>query len=232
MRSSGNNAFTCCTRCAKVAKRCQPLIIYGKGLCKLASFTVMADLRMSTKESTSESAWQSKTSDSEPGVRPTEFSRCLIFSLLMFFVVIHAIKAVFQGNHSMEAPFPSQYLAVIRSFVLYRPLLLPNGLHLDGKRERCGIRQVEPTCKSFTTGEPICRFPANPALSVPNCNLQLCRVVSGVIYLHELGVIHGDLKGVCLDNCNPPLFLVDHASRQISSSTTMVRPSLRTLVSQ
>ena len=150
-------------------------------------------------------------------------------------VVIYAVNVitvVLQGNHHLEASFPFQHLAVIGGFVLYEPLFLPNGLFLDEKREHCGIRQVESGCKSSTTGEPIRHFPANPALSVPNCDPQLCGVVSGVIYLHELGVIHGDLKGVCLNSCNPRFRPADHASRQISLSTTTVPPSLRTSASQ
>ena len=168
-----------------------------------ASFIVMAGSQMSAKESISDVMSPSNTSDSERGMRPTEFSRYLILSLVPLSVVIHVIKAVLQGNHSLEEPFPSQYLAVIGSFVLYSPLFLPNGLPLDGTWERCGICQIEPRRKSFTVGEPVHHFPAIPALSVPDCDPQLCGVVSGVIYLHEHGIIHGDLKGVCLDIVAP-----------------------------
>ena len=48
-------------------------------------------------------------------------------------------------------------------------------------------------------------------------NLQLSETVSGVIYLHELGIVHGDLKGVSV------MFLMHHCftdkqSREASSS--------------
>ena len=164
-----------------------------------ASFTVMAGSRMSAKESTSDIMWPSNTSGLGREMVTTEFSRYLIFSLVLLFVLIHAIKAVLQGNHNLEGPFPSKYPAVIGSFVLYSPLFLPDGLLLDGKWEYCGIRQIEPRRKSFTVGESVRRLPTIPALSVPGCDLQLCGAVSGVIYLHEHGIIHGDLKGVCLD---------------------------------
>ena len=56
--------------------------------------------------------------------------------------MIDITKVVLQGNHNLEARFSFQYLAVIGGFVLHEPLFLPNGLPLDEKRERCGIRQV------------------------------------------------------------------------------------------
>ena len=36
------------------------------------------------------------------------------------------------------------------------------------------------------------------------CGLQLSEVMSGVAYLHELGIIHGDLKGVIFDVLDGP----------------------------
>ena len=78
----------------------------------------------------------------------------------------------------------------VRSFVLHGSILFPHGLRLDGKWECDGIHQVQPRRKPFAAGEPTRYFP-DPVLNVP----QLSGVMSGVSYLHDLGVVHGDLKG-------------------------------------
>ena len=56
--------------------------------------------------------------------------------------------------------------------------------------------------------------------------------MAGANYLHKLGVIHGDFKGVRLNSCSSLFRLVDRVSRRIYSWMTMGSPSLRTLVSR
>ena len=75
---------------------------------------------------------------------------------------------------------------------------------MDAQRERDGIHQVQYKGKPFAVGEPTYRFPTNFALTILNV-LQLAEVMSGVVYLHELGIIHGDLKGVP-QNIHDPFF--------------------------
>ena len=100
---------------------------------------------------------------------------------------------------------------------------------MDAQRECDGIHQVQYKCKPFVVGEPTYRFPTNFALTIRNI-LQLAEVMSGVVYLHKLGIIHGDLKGVP-QNIRSPFFLTNRLSRRISLSTTTVLLGLQTLVS-
>ena len=136
--------------------------------------------------------------------------------------------AVLSGNHSLEAPFPPQRLAVVGGFVLCGSLLLSHSLRLDAKWECDGICQVQSGRKPFGAGESTRCFP-NSVLSVLD-GPQLSGVMSGASYLHDLGVVHGDLKGVRFGNLHLGFFLADHLNRRISSSMTMAPLSLRTLV--
>ena len=47
-----------------------------------------------------------------------------------------------------------------------------------------------------------------PALTIPD-DPQLSDVMSGATYLHELGIVHGDLKGVMSNIHNTFLYLTD-----------------------
>ena len=69
---------------------------------------------------------------------------------------------------------------------------------MDAKWECSRIYKVQSRGKPFAVGESAGCFPANSALTVLN-GPQLSEVMSGVTYLHELGVVHGDLKGVPMD---------------------------------
>ena len=98
---------------------------------------------------------------------------------------------------------------------------------MDAKWECDGIHQVQSRGKSLSVGEPAHCFPTNSTLTIPG-ELQLAEVMSGATYLHELGVVHGDIKGVLqkLVFC-----LTDRLSRQTSSLTTMALFALQTSVS-
>ena len=69
----------------------------------------------------------------------------------------------------------------------------------------------------------------NSALTAPNV-LQLSEVMSGAAYLHELGVVHGDPKGV-LPNILALFRPTDQLGRRTYSLTTAVSLDLQTLVS-
>jgi len=62
------------------------------------------------------------------------------------------------------------------------------------------------------------------------CLLQLRDVTKGLIYMHDQGIIHGDLKGVRFQTpCNPPMPNLP-ALRRISWSTTTIVPVWQTSV--
>jgi len=71
----------------------------------------------------------------------------------------------------------------------------------------------------------------NPVLRIRN-DFQLSEVMSGMIYLHELGIVHGDLKGVRSNFRNRVSRLTDHLNRQTFSLTTMAPLSSRILALQ
>jgi len=96
----------------------------------------------------------------------------------------------------LEATVSPQHLTIVGSFCLHGSLELPHRLRLDAKRERDGVHQVQPGGKPFAVGEPI---PCVAASSLIILNRpQLSGIMSGATYLHELGVVHGDFKGVRL----------------------------------
>ena len=76
---------------------------------------------------------------------------------------------------------------------------------MDAKWERDGVHQVQSRGKSLSVSEPAHCFPTNSTLTIPG-ELQLAEVMSGATYLHELGVVHGDLKGV-LQNTHNSFFV-------------------------
>ena len=67
-------------------------------------------------------------------------------------------------------------------------------LLLDEKRKRDGIYQVQSRGKPFAVGEPTHYVLLDSDLVLNG--LQLSEVMSGAAYLHDLGIVHGDLKGV------------------------------------
>ena len=101
---------------------------------------------------------------------------------------------------------------------------------MDAKWERDGVRQVESRGEPFAVGEPTPCFFAESSLTILN-GLQLSEVMSGATYLHELGIVHGDIKGVPLDIPSPFFCLTDGLSRQIFLLTTVAPLALLILVS-
>lgn len=62
-------------------------------------------------------------------------------------------------------------------------------------------------------------------------SLQLSGVMSGATYLHDIGVVHGDLKGVTLNDHNLPFYFANLPDRRTFSSMTAVLPDSQTLAS-
>ena len=165
-KSSGNNACTYCTRCAKTAKHCRPRIPCSKDLCVPVPFAVTVDLQTSAQETTWGAALPSNTSGSGQRTCPTRFSRYSNPHPPCIAPWFTSKTAVLSGDHSLEASFPSQRLAVIGGFILHGPLLVSHDFRLDAKWGRDGIYQVQPRRESFGAGEPTRCFP-DPVLSVP-----------------------------------------------------------------
>ena len=66
---------------------------------------------------------------------------------------------------------------------------------MDAKWECDGVYQVQPRGKPFAIGELIRCFLVVSTLTILR-RLQLYGAMSGATYLHELGIVHGDFKGV------------------------------------
>ena len=101
-------------------------------------------------------------------------------------------------DHQLETFIPSEHLAFVGNFCVHGPMLFPHPHQVDARRECDAVRKLQSKGKSFEAGGPACCFLVVSHLFV----LQLSEVTSGVAYLHELKVVHGDLKGVS------PTFLV------------------------
>ena len=65
---------------------------------------------------------------------------------------------------------------------------MPNGNVMEYVRSN-------PEANRLRSVSPAAHSPWELTFICPN-NLQLSEVASGVTYLHELGIVHGDLKGV------------------------------------
>jgi len=73
--------------------------------------------------------------------------------------------------------------------------MFPRHLRVDAQRKCGGIHKVQSSGQPFAFGESRRRSPARSMLIFVH-NLQLSEVAAGVTYLHRLGIVHGDLKGV------------------------------------
>ena len=131
----------------------------------------------------------------------------------------------------MEKHISSKRLAIVGGIILRAPLFIPHGLSLDEKRRCDGIHWGQSKRKSFAVGKHARSLTLNLVVSIVD-DLQLSEIMLGTSYLHELGIIHGDLKGVSVDNYDLIFRLAEYTIRQTFSLTTTVPPSLQTLVLQ
>jgi len=195
MNASGNNVRTCFTNSAMPANCCRPHAFYNKNLYTTVTSTVTVDSRMSLKESTWDVAWPSNISGSGPRMYSTRFSRYLCYNPPNS-PSLSLCVAVLPGNYRMEAAVPPQHLTIAGSFCIHGSLEFPYRLRLDAKWERHRVHQVQPGGKPFEVGESTpCFLPVSRLIIIDRP--QLSGIMSGATYLHELGVVHGDFKGVC-----------------------------------
>jgi serine/threonine protein kinase len=75
------------------------------------------------------------------------------------------------------------------------------GFSLDGKRKHCSIRQEESRSQSHGISKSDFNGSALGLLAKYDFT-QLVDVASGLSYLHSMGLVHGDLKGVRLFSIN------------------------------
>ena len=131
----------------------------------------------------------------------------------------------------MEAFIPPKHPSSAGSCYLHRPMLLPHSHQVDAQRERDAVRKKQPRDEPFTTGQIYYCFPIDFPLFI-TADPQLFQIASGVAHLHDLGIVHGDLKGVSLLRIyNPGTSCLIDPSRQTSSLTTTVTLASQTLVS-
>ena len=72
--------------------------------------------------------------------------------------------------------------------------MFPHSYAVDAEWKRDAVCNIKPRGEPFATGGFDHCFPVN-ILGFTTA-IQLSEVASGVAYLHELKVVHGDLKGV------------------------------------
>lgn len=75
-----------------------------------------------------------------------------------------------------------------------RHALLPHSHSVDAQRKYFAARKIQYRGKRLAVGEPARCFVMNSLL--PTRNPQLSEVMLAMAYPHDLGVVHGDLKGV------------------------------------
>ena len=72
-----------------------------------------------------------------------------------------------------------------------------NGPQVDVERQHQPVREGTSGCKSVRAG----KFWSKLVLLYPLLTIdwfsQLVDVAEGLVYMHEQGMVHGDLKGVC-----------------------------------
>lgn len=94
----------------------------------------------------------------------------------------------------METFDPPKHPSFIGSLCLRGSIPFSNSHQVDVQWEYRTVYKIEPRGESVAAGQPYHYFTVKflPLLTCP----QLFEVTSGVAYLHELRIVHGDLKGV------------------------------------
>ena len=91
----------------------------------------------------------------------------------------------------MEADLPSQYHAVSWSLTYTQSPF--HGIRMDAKRKRARLRCRKPGRQSITIG-----VLTQKCVGIELTQAQLLDISRGLLFLHSLEIVHGDLKGVCL----------------------------------
>ena len=109
--------------------------------------------------------------------------------------------ALMSRNHLLETFAPSKHFAIVGHFCVHGPTHLLHSLGVDAQRKCGAIRKIQSGGEPLATGKLLSPYDFSYLTST-----QLSEVMAGVSYLHDLGIIHGDLKGVgvTLSTC-PPL---------------------------
>jgi len=89
-----------------------------------------------------------------------------------------------------------------------------DGFELDGERDNQRIHREKPGCKSHGPRRLSYYHHSPEAYSTP---VKLVDVVNGLTYMHELHVVHGDLKGVRNHSVKPSARQYDDDHRKMSS---------------
>ena len=98
------------------------------------------------------------------------------------------------GSSNLEALVSPEYLTAVGSFCVEEPSIFPYHLRVDVQWERDGIHHLQPGGQPFVPGA--FHRPLPVSLYSDYDYPQLSEVASGVTYLHDLRIVHGDLKGV------------------------------------
>jgi hypothetical protein len=96
-------------------------------------------------------------------------------------------------SHRVETPVPPEYSPFSGRYRLHGPMRFPHPYPMDAQRECDLLCEVQPKGKPIEIGK---LFSPGAVFPLFMTNLQLLEVASGVAYLNDLGIVHGDLKGV------------------------------------
>lgn len=94
----------------------------------------------------------------------------------------------------METFDSSEHLAFVGSLCGHRLKLFRYSHQMDALWESYAVYKIQPGGKPFAIGQHARYLPTIVHLLIDK--LQLSGVMSGVVYLHRLSIVHGDLKGV------------------------------------
>ena len=121
------------------------------------------------------------------------FRVCTTLKPPLWFPTLNFHPAFMPRDHLLETFIPSQHSSFIGCFAVRRPTLFLRPLRVDAQRKCDAIHEIKSCGKPFATGKSLSHH-HSPRLP----STQLSEVMAGVAYLHNLGIVHGDLKGVSL----------------------------------
>ena len=99
------------------------------------------------------------------------------------------------GGGQLETSVSSKHPSFVRGFCVHGPKLFPHSHRVDAQWERDAVCEIQSRGKPFAASKPT-SFPLRFLLLLIK-DFELLEVMSGVTYLHDFRIVHGDLKGVC-----------------------------------